>query len=126
VDHRGTHLIVDLYGCKRRPGEGAETLLAEIARRAGLTVLAKARHGFPGGGETALLLLSQSHCSVHTWPEVDYVAIDLYSCKPMPEDLALGIVEFLRERLGAGKVEHRLIERGHAAALPETLGVPAD
>lgn len=124
MDHRGTHLLVDLYGCMKRPEEGGESLLAEVARLAGLTVLARARHGFPGGGETAFLLLSQSHASIHTWPENRYCSFDLYSCKPMAPDLMARIVHLLKERLGAAKADHGTVPRGYDS-ISETVRTPA-
>lgn len=120
MDHRGTHLIVDLYGCRKAPGGGGEAVLRSVARLAGLNIVEGVSHAFPGGGDTAILLLSQSHCSVHSWPEVGYVAFDLYSCKVMEAGLAGAVVDLLRERYGAEQTIVRTLKRGHVA-VPEKV-----
>ena len=80
MDPRGTHVLVDLYGCKKMP-EDAVGFIRGAAEAAGLKILREVAHNFEGGGATALLLLETSHASVHTWPECNYVSFDLYSCK---------------------------------------------
>lgn len=110
MDHKGTHLIVDLHGCRKRI-ESAVGILEDIARLAGLKVLARMNHRFPGGGETALLLLSESHCSIHSWPENGYAAFDLYSCGPLGAELLGRVLERLKEWLGSDDATTSLVQR---------------
>lgn len=81
----GLHLMGDLYECRcpRETMLRAETLRTRciaLVARAGLTVVGDYFHGFPGGGVTGAVVLSESHLSVHTWPERGYVTVDVYVC----------------------------------------------
>ena len=55
-----------------------ETLYA-AAGAGGVRVIGEAFHVFPNGGVTGVLLLAQSHLSIHTWPEVASANVDLLS-----------------------------------------------
>jgi S-adenosylmethionine decarboxylase len=44
---------------------------------------------FPGGGLTAFCIIAESHVSIHTWPETNYMAFDLFSCRDFDENAAL-------------------------------------
>ena len=48
--------------------------------RAGATILHALTHVFPGGGLTSVLILSESHAAIHTWPETGTVHLDIFSC----------------------------------------------
>jgi S-adenosylmethionine decarboxylase len=68
----GSHCILELYDC-------SEALLND-AKQANATLLNEVLHQFEPQGITALALLSESHISVHTWPEVGYAALDVFTC----------------------------------------------
>ncbi len=81
----GLHLMADLYECTC----AADLLLdadmlrekcLEFVRSSGLTCVGDYFHSFPGGGVTGAIVLSESHMSVHTWPEHRYVTLDVYVC----------------------------------------------
>ena len=73
----------DLGGCMDladlTPTEIAATFCAAL-RRAGATVVQELSHSFPGTGHTCVLILSESHAVLHTWPETGTVNIDIFSC----------------------------------------------
>ena len=80
---KGRHLILDLYGCD--PGilddyDELMRLLEAALNMAGATVLRIFGEKFEPQGVTLLALLAESHASIHTWPELGYCAIDLYTC----------------------------------------------
>lgn len=113
----GMAWIVDAHGCEPallRDPEGLRVLLARIVEELRLLpVGGPLVHHFGGeGGVTALLLLSESHLAIHTFPEVGAVTIDLYCCRPRP-DYAWN--ERLREHLGAHEVTVRAYARGGSA-----------
>lgn len=56
--------------------------------KAGATVLGTQRHDFDPHGTSVLVALSESHASIHTWPEHGFAAVDYFSCAPDPGALA--------------------------------------
>jgi S-adenosylmethionine decarboxylase len=78
----GTHLILDLWDAKYlNDAISIEAALREAARSSKATVLHGHFHVFtPLGGVTGVLLLAESHISIHTWPEHSFAAIDLFMC----------------------------------------------
>lgn len=78
----GSHLLVDLYGAQGldNPHRLSEVLV-QAAQDAGCTILHRYFHHFgEGTGVTGVLLLAESHISIHTWPETGYAAVDVFMC----------------------------------------------
>lgn len=112
MDHRGTHLLVDLYGCKREPRSNG-ALLEGIARALGFEILKRCDHRFgEGGGETAVRLLSTSHISAHTWPEKKYVAFDLFSCRRLSKKEMEIVIRTLKKVYGCRRHTATEVRRG--------------
>jgi S-adenosylmethionine decarboxylase len=85
----GTEWIVDAHGCRAEALRSVGTLEALFARIIEdlrlRPVSAPIWHQFPGeGGVTGVVLLSESHLSVHTFPESGFAAFNLYCCRPRP------------------------------------------
>lgn len=80
VNLRGTHILLDLYGCIPLSTPQWEQLLRRAVKAANVELLTLQVKEFEPEGLTAFCLLSESHLSVHTWPEDDYVGIDLFTC----------------------------------------------
>jgi S-adenosylmethionine decarboxylase len=79
----GRHCIAELYdGCPEKLNSESfiRAVLTEAAKRAGATLLSLTSHKFTPQGVTALALLSESHLSIHTWPELGYAAVDAFTC----------------------------------------------
>jgi len=78
----GTHLLVDLWGASNLCDPGhIDRALREAAEAAGATVLHGHFHHFsPNGGVSGVLVLAESHISIHTWPERDFAAVDIFMC----------------------------------------------
>jgi len=82
VKFAGTHLIIDLWGATRldEPAH-IDAVLREAALASGATILHGHFHHFsPNGGVSGVLVLAESHVSIHTWPERDYAALDIFVC----------------------------------------------
>jgi S-adenosylmethionine decarboxylase len=75
----------DLTGCEGlsavEPAELAQAFAAAL-QRAGGTIVERVSHHFPGAGLTCVLVLSESHAVLHTWPELGTVNVDIFSCSP--------------------------------------------
>ncbi len=78
----GVHLIIDLWGAANLADpDHIDAVLREGALAAGATILHGHFHHFsPNGGVSGVLVLAESHVSIHTWPERDYAAIDIFVC----------------------------------------------
>lgn len=82
----GLHLIGDLYGCANNPQLMTDAAyLEEFCKKAvadaGLTTVGSLFHSFgEGEGVTGVVVLAESHLSLHTWPEDGYVTLDVYVC----------------------------------------------
>ena len=80
----GRHLLADFFGVEPARLTSQELLsecLLSAARECSLTPVAgPVFHTFPGGGITGVLLLAESHISLHTYPEGGYVAVDVFTC----------------------------------------------
>ena len=104
----GRHLILDLYDCDREilnDYEGLETLLTTALQMADATILRIIGEQFKPQGVTLLALLAESHASVHTWPEIGYCAIDLYTCGNTTQTHKAA--EFLKHKLKSKQIEDR-------------------
>lgn len=80
----GQHCILDVYQINDNWLQDAvaiEELLRQAAQAAQAHILTSHFHTFGGnGGVTGVLLLAESHISIHTWPEHHYAAIDIFMC----------------------------------------------
>ncbi|MGH7108274.1 MAG: adenosylmethionine decarboxylase [Acetobacteraceae bacterium] len=78
----GTHLLLDLWGAANLTDPAAiEQALSDAARAADATILHLHLHRFsPDGGVSGVLVLAESHISIHTWPERSFAAIDIFMC----------------------------------------------
>ncbi|QRM35958.1 adenosylmethionine decarboxylase [Microvirga sp. VF16] len=78
----GTHVIVDLWHATNLDDlQIVEQALRDAAARAGATLLNIDLHHFtPNGGISGVAVLSESHISIHTWPEISYAAVDVFMC----------------------------------------------
>ncbi len=119
VAARGRHCILELYRCNRQRLDD-ETFLAEAIRRsaqcAGATLLQLITHRFSPQGVTGLALLAESHISIHTWPELGYAAVDVFTCgdHTMPEKAC----RELAARLQAGEQRLQSLRRDTPPGLP--------
>ena len=94
----GTHTLIDFWHCRECSRDEWESLLESVVEAAGVQLLELRIKEFQPQGLTAFCLLSESHLSVHTWPENDYVGIDLFTCGMhcQPERAIEILTEFLR------------------------------
>jgi S-adenosylmethionine decarboxylase len=78
----GLHLLVDLWGARNLTDPVLiDRALREAALAAGATILHSHFHHFaPNGGVSGVVVLAESHISIHTWPERDFAAIDIFMC----------------------------------------------
>ncbi len=105
------NLLFELHGGRAPSMDGRELVaaLAKIAQATGLQVLGSQYHDFQPHGATAALLLSESHLTAHTWPEEDYAAIDLFTCKA--DTRAAEVLAALRGAFEPREIEMHRVDR---------------
>lgn len=115
ISTRGRHLLLELHGCKRDAlvdSVALERVLRRAAELANVQVMCVCFHQFPAGGVTGVLVLAESHISIHTWPEHQYAAVDFFTCgEGKPEN---GI-DCLRAGLGAVEIQSLVVVRGSSS-----------
>lgn len=112
LNRLGQHAIVDVSGTERSLDEAdAESLLADMARACGATLLRTQTHRFGGTqGLTAIAVLAESHISLHEWPEHRFVAFDIFVCgqaDPRPA------IELIRSHYPGSHIAAQVLLRGN-------------
>jgi len=114
--HQSKHLLLELYRCdyeKLNDESFLRCTLNRAAKLAKATVLNLISNKFEPQGVTAIALLAESHISIHTWPESNYSAVDIFTCgQNMLPELAS---QYLIEALKANEHSLRVIERNPPA-----------
>jgi len=108
----GRHLILDLYDCSAEVLDDYDYLsqiLETALQMSNATILRIFGEKFQPQGVTLLALLAESHASIHTWPEMGYAAVDLYTCGDTTNTHRAA--EFLKHKLKAKISEERELTR---------------
>ena len=110
----GDHYLVDLHGCNAdviATEEPTKEALLRAAQDCGATILEHNFHEFSPHGVSGVILIAESHISIHTWPESQFAAVDIFTCgEDMRPDIAIRILE---EALGASRTDVMKITRGN-------------
>jgi len=114
----GKHLIVELYDCERSlidRVDQVEAILVEAVKVSKATIIKPVFHQFNPHGVSGVVVIAESHFSIHTWPEYGYCALDIFTCgEQIDSDLAL---QFLKKAFRAKNMSIMELKRG-------TLDVP--
>jgi len=75
-------MLVDLHGCKNNLDnlEFLTKVLETAAQKMGSKIIKTISHKFSPTGTTVILILAETHISIHTWPEHKYAALDIFIC----------------------------------------------
>lgn len=99
----GCHLIIDIETeIDLSDGAKIQRCLEDAATACGATILATTLHHFgKGAGVTGVLLLAESHISIHTWPEIRFAAVDIFMCGQCDPYQAIPVLQdfFCTEKL---------------------------
>ena len=116
--HHSKHLLLELYRCnyeKLNDESFLRCTLNKAAKLANATVLNLISNKFEPQGVTAIALLAESHISIHTWPESNYSAVDIFTCgQNMIPELA---GQYIIKAFNAEEHFLRVIERNPPAAV---------
>ena len=119
---QGKHLLLELYGCNSDKLNDEIFLRCKIdnaSKLARASVLNLVSNKFEPFGVTAIALLAESHLSIHTWPESQYAAIDIFTCgKNMLPNLAS---QFLIDQLEATNHVLKIINRDYPLFIEDQI-----
>ena len=104
----GKHVIIDMW--KYDKTKDLESVLQKAAIKAGFTIMDSKSVAFEPQGESVSIIIAESHITAHTWPEYDYVAIDVFSCGSVEATYKTAI-EIIRE-LNPEEYNMQVIDRG--------------
>ncbi len=112
IEYSGTHLLIDLWGASHlNDQQYIENVLRTCIDKCDARLLHIHLHQFSDtGGISGVAVLAESHISVHTWPERNYAAFDVFMCgsaKP------LNSVAILEQAFSAEKINVKEVLRGH-------------
>ncbi len=116
----GRHLVCELHGVSPdllRDKEMLRDLLLRAAEASGSTIVGDYFYKFEGSmGVTGVVVVAESHLSIHTWPEYGYAAVDVFTCGDHTDPWRA--LEVLRERLRPERVDVTELTRGILEQLP--------
>jgi S-adenosylmethionine decarboxylase len=109
----GRHLLVELHDCDKEALNDLgliRDVMVKAAIDCGAVVLGESFHRFSPQGVSGVVIIAESHLSIHTWPEYGYAAVDIFTCGTFvnPEKAA----EVLIEKLGSKNHSVMEIPRG--------------
>lgn len=114
----GKHILLEFMGCSSQllnSKDALEPILNEAAKVMGASIVESRFHNFSPIGVSGVVIIMESHLTIHTWPEYDYAAIDIFTCGKINFDEG---VELLKKKLKPQSVTERFIERGIQLQIP--------
>ena len=110
----GKHILAEYFECKcdfLHSETRIRNLMLEAASRSGATIIGNIFHRFNPQGVTGVVVIAESHFSIHTWPEIKYASLDLFTCGDRVDPwLAF---EYIKKKLQPGKWSSKEIIRGN-------------
>lgn len=112
MDTMGRHVISELWGCdfdKLNDMEFIEKTFVDAALKSGAEIREVAFHKFAPQGVSGVVIISESHLTIHSFPEHGYASIDVYTCGDLDPTVA---ADYIAEALGAQTRETIELPRG--------------
>ena len=108
----GKHYLIDYVDCDPEIIKflsSVREILLRAVRECGATLIDSQFHQFEPFGVSGVVLIAESHCSLHTWPENSFAAADIFTCGEMDPDIAIDII---RRDFKAQDVRVKVLVRG--------------
>lgn len=109
----GRHYLVELIGCDPQAikyVDQVKEVFLEAARASQATIVEHYFKQYEPHGVTGIILISESHFSIHTWPEDGFAAFDILTCGQMQPENA---IEVIANGFRARRVQKQIIPRGY-------------
>jgi len=109
----GIHLLIEFWSCNRQKLDNLDYLektMSQAAEVAGATVLKTAFQDFNPQGVSGVVVIAESHLTIHTWPEHGYAAVDIFTCGSTVDPWKAA--RFLKKELEATDMDVKDVPRG--------------
>lgn len=110
----GSHELVEFYNCDEdilKDSDLIKKIFIESAKLGNANIVNSLFHSFSPYGVTGVLVIAESHMSIHTWHEFNYCAVDIFSCCDKLNNKI--VLEDLKDKLFSSRYESTLINRGN-------------
>ncbi len=109
----GRHVLAEVYGCRFEALNDikfVQDVMINAALEAGAEIREFVFHKFSPQGVSGVVVISESHLAIHTWPELGYAAVDIFTCgeRVNPWDAC----NYLAEKFGSTYVNAKEVQRG--------------
>lgn len=114
----GKHYIAEFYDCCSNTLNGVDKIkeiMQQAAILSGATIIESKFHKFSPQGVSGVILIAESHLSIHTWPEYNYAAFDLFSCSSAIDPQIC--IDYLQKELSSNNLTVKMIERGFQSSM---------
>lgn len=118
----GRHLIAEFADCdslKLSDETFLEECLNEAVRKSGATIIRSVFHRYNPQGVSGVVVIAESHLSIHTWPEYNYAAVDFFTCGDSVDPYKA--YEYMKEMLESKSSHLNELERGIPSSTDEVL-----
>jgi len=113
LESLGRHILAEFYNCNEEILNNhnlIEKYMTTAAEKSNATVVKSCFHMFNPWGVSGVVVIQESHLTIHTWPELGYASVDLFTCG---DEVNPWIAfEYLKEKFEAGKTETIEVPRG--------------
>lgn len=109
----GRHILAEFYGCTPEILNNTDSIKRDMvaaALEAGAEVRETVFHRFSPQGVSGVVVISESHLAIHTWPEFGYAAVDVFTCGQTVDPWVS--CDYLKQKFSAKNMTAREIKRG--------------
>ena len=112
MNYLGRHIILDLFDCPAsllQDPDRVRAIMKAGALAMKATIVEEAFHHFSPDGVSGVIIIKESHLTIHTWPEHNYAAVDIFTCGNMQMDAGL---DYLMKAFKCERSDVRELKRG--------------
>ncbi len=109
----GRHILAELYGCTPEvlnDLQKIEDIMVAAALEAGAEIREVAFHKFSPQGVSGVVVISESHLAIHTWPELGYAALDIFTCGDTVDPWVS--CDYIKDKFSAQNMAANEVKRG--------------
>ena len=129
-NYLGRHVLAEFFECDSNVLNNIDKVekhMVDAALECGATIVQKCFHMFNPYGVSGVVIISESHLAIHTWPELGYAAVDLFTCGEKCDPKVA--YEFLKKKFNSTNASYTQLHRGildeetlRVAQMPFSLG----